>query len=255
MIKIDKGNSPAGLVTNGTALTNANIVLYNGNINGYSSGVSTFTFTAAYKSDEVKQALITCQNNKCCFSEAKFTGDYPDVEHFRPKGRVDEYYSDNRLYPGYYWLAYKWENLFLSKTRPNTSQKRNFFPLYTEGNRNRNHLGTNIEEPILIDPGLENPRDFIKFHNDEPVGVDHNGRGKFNIDFFDLRHSEFEEARRTKLGLLKGLKESVDLMISAGIDANNPVIVSNLSELRQAVLPQAEFSSMAIDLLSGWRHL
>lgn len=255
MISINKGASPTNLAATGQTLTNANIVLYNGDEANYNTGDSTFTFTGDYRTDEVKKALIACQHNKCCFSEAKFTGDYSDVEHFRPKGRVDEYNGNGKLYPGYYWLAYNWENLFLSKTRPNTSQKRNFFPLYNEANRNRNHYDTNVEAPMLIDPGAENPRDYIRFHEDEPIGIDVNGRGKFNIDFFDLRHSEFEEGRRTKLGLLKALKDAVDLLLSAGFAVTEPVVENSLNKLRQAMNPEAEFSSMAIDFLSGWPPL
>ncbi|MEJ7684094.1 MAG: hypothetical protein WKG06_40825 [Segetibacter sp.] len=58
----------------------------------YSRGERKFDFKpAAYRSDEVKETLRSCQFKKCCFSEAKFTGDDAHVEHFRPKGRVDNW--------------------------------------------------------------------------------------------------------------------------------------------------------------------
>lgn len=255
MIRINKGTAPVGLARSGQALKDANILLYNNDQVNYDSGVSTFNFTNAYRTEEVKGALIACQHNKCCFTEAKFTGDYFNVEHFRPKGRIDEYNGTNRSYPGYYWLGYDWDNLYLSKTRPNISHKRNFFPLYDESNRNRNHSDTRTEEPMLIDPGNEDPRDYIRFHGDEPKGVDAKGRGKFNIDFFDLRHSEFEEGRRTKLGLLTALRDAVDLLLSSGFTLADPVVANSLDNLKRTMQPEAEFSSMAIDFLSGWPPL
>jgi UDP-N-acetyl-D-galactosamine dehydrogenase len=54
---------------------------------------------------------------------------------------------------------------------------------------------------------------------------------KFNIDFFNLTHPEFEEARRKKFQLLKGLKELVDLSLSKGSSINDPVIKSSIDLL------------------------
>jgi uncharacterized protein (TIGR02646 family) len=255
MIEIDKGTSPPNLAATQLKKSNEMKEAYDKNADDYKDETTKFDFGSAYNTTEVRTLLIKKQHNKCCFSEAKFVGDYSDVEHFRPKGRIDEYPSNISSYPGYYWLAYDWENLFLCKTRPNTSQKRNYFPLYNEAERNRSHNDTNIELPKLIDPGKEDPRKFIRFHLDEPVSVDRKGRGKFNIDFFDLRHSEFEEGRRVKLKTMTGLKKLVDKLLTIGIPIDDPEIVESLDLLRYEMSPQAQFSSMAIDFLSGWPPL
>lgn len=255
MISIFKGACPINLSRTYTRRRATMSAAYLANSNDYDTGTLSFKFGNAYNTDEVRKALVTKQYNKCCFSEARFQGDYSDIEHFRPKGRIDHYPTNVSSYPGYYWLAYNWENLFLSKTRPNSSQKRNYFPLYNEAQRNRKHSDTNIEDPKLIDPGFENPRDFIRFHRDEPIGIDSRGRGQFNIDFFDLRHSEFEEGRRTKLELLEVLKMLVDKQLRQGTPKNDPEIVKSLDVLRKAILPEAEYSSMAIDFLQGWPPL
>lgn len=139
MIKIDKGQSPPNLAATHLLRTNQMKVAYNANPNNYINAIDTFDFGSAYNTNEVRKLLIKKQFNKCCFSEAKFIGDYSDVEHFRPKGRVDDYDTNVSMHPGYYWVAFDWANLFLSKTRPNTSQKRNYFPLYNEFERNRSH--------------------------------------------------------------------------------------------------------------------
>ena len=249
MIQIIKGNAPEELAKQNIALLNSMKMDFESNKNDYLNGIKKFTFTAAYRTEEVKITLITCQNNKCCFSEAKFVGDYSNVEHFRPKGRVDTWPDGGIEYPGYYWLAYDWSNLFLCKSRINSSDKRNFFPV--TNNRNRTHYDTNIEKNLLIDVNLEDPRKHIKFINEEPYPVDE--RGLFNITFFQLRHSEFDEARRTKFNLLKALKDLIDIGISQG--HNKAIYADQIKLLREAMSPKSEFSSMAIDFLSEWPHL
>lgn len=166
MIQINKGDCPPNLKATHLRKNKEMGDAYDKDSKDYKNGTNEFDFGSSYNTTEVRDLLIAKQYNKCCFSEAKFVGDYSDVEHFRPKGRVDNYDTKEKMYPGYYWLAYEWDNLFLSKTRPNKSQKRNFFPLYNENERNRSHHDSYDENPKLIDPGKENPRDYINFHMD-----------------------------------------------------------------------------------------
>lgn len=254
MIRIDKGEAPDELVVKGKKLTKGLCDAVDKDVNGYLNGSKTFEFKG-YGLDTVKAALKCRQHNKCCFSEARFTGEYPPIEHFRPKGRVDIYGTEVKLYPGYYWLAYEWSNLFYCKPFINTTCKRNFFPLYNELERNRTHRDSFTERSILIDPSVEEPRDFIRFVDDEPVGVDDEGRGHFNIIFLGLRHSSFVDDRSDKFIALQRMKDTIDIAIAQGLDINSPILQPNLTALREAVLPTAEFSSMAINLLQGWPHL
>lgn len=253
MIQIIKGVAPASLLAAGAALHDTMKDDYLLHTRAYRNGKRTFSFTDAYKSEDVKTELKDIQHNKCCFCEAKFVNDFFHVEHFRPKGRVDKWPKGAFSYPGYYWLAYEWTNLFLAKGRTNTSFKRNFFPLSGKITRNRSHLETKIESSILIDPGMENPRIHIRFINEEISGV--TPRGRKNIKLLDLRNSEIDEARRTKYVILSALKSSIDLLVAEGVNVATPAVQDMIQPLRYAITPQAEFSSMAIDLLSGWPHL
>ena len=247
MIQINKGTTPPGL-----AIQNAKLLKEMKD--SYDKGTRKFSFNeSVYKTDEVKEALIACQNNKCCFSEAKFAGDYSPVEHFRPKGRVDAWPTGGSQYPGYYWLAYEWSNLFLCKERINSSEKRNFFPLEDGAVRNVSHHDTNNEHPLLIDAGKENPRDFIRFNEDMPYGVDK--RGQINIEFFNLRHKDFVNARMAWFQILKRAKETIELGIAQGLDKTNPIFAPSQTTLRESILPDAQFSSMALDFLPEWQHL
>ena len=69
-----------------------------------------FTFKA-YKRPDVKRALETLFSEKCAYCETKYGASQPiDVEHFRPKGGVE----DEGSHPGYWWVAMRWSNLLPS---------------------------------------------------------------------------------------------------------------------------------------------
>lgn len=255
MIKIDKGEAPKILVTKGEMLTESLQSEFDMHMVEYSNGALKFEFTITYRSDEVQEALIKCQFNKCCFSEAKFVGDYPNVEHFRPKGRIDEIEPKSSSYPGYYWLAYKWSNLFLCKQLINISYKRNFFPLVKDTIRTRSHHDDLENEiPLLVDPSKDEPRNHIYFHLDVPIHKDE--KGKATIEYLGLKHPHFKEARETKFKLLEGIKTLVELLLAENNDyKEHPKVIKYISVLQEAKQPNAEFSSMAIDLLQDWPPL
>ena len=252
MIRIDKGDAPATLVSSGGRILTRYKVLYDNDQAAYVNG-KPFVFGHQYASQPVKNRLKARQYDKCCFSEAKFNGDYPDVEHFRPKGRTDLLGTKNSLYPGYYWLAYEWSNLFYCKAIINCTYKRNFFPLADETQRNRSHHDTHIESPMIIDPSLEDPRIHIGFHEDEIKPLTEKGR--FNIEFLGLRDPTFVAGRNRLFKLLKLVKTTAEGMIKIGYPLNHPAVADLLAELKAAMQPDAEFSSMAIDLLQGWPHI
>ena len=196
MIKINKGTAPPSLVADCLRLTTLDKGEYVTHTADYNNGTRTFTFSDAYKTTAVKDALMAVHHNKCCFTEAKFVGDSFHVEHFRPKGRVDKWPTGPFSYPGYFWLAYEWVNLYLCKGKTNSSLKRNYFPIMTNVTRNRSHLETKAEVPYLIDPGVDEPRDHIRFKNEEIVG--RSFRGRKTIKILYLRNAQLDEARRTK---------------------------------------------------------
>lgn len=254
MIKIDKeGEVPAVLIEQGKVLCRKMEAAYDKKPDAYqSSDPDTFQYKPdVYGAESVREKLRHCQHNKCCYSEAKFVAEYPHVEHFRPKGRVNKGETKKLLYPGYYWLAYEWDNLYLSKQAINVSHKRNFFPLADEAKRARNHHQDIVNEaPLLIDPGKEDPREHIRFRSDEPVPHQYSKRGEVTIRILKLRHPELADARRRKIGELNIMRQALEVLLNKDINNNQDTIISLRRRLEQAVLPEAEFSSMAIDYLS-----
>jgi len=226
---------------------------YDANPAGYDAGRMKFPTAKKliYGSSAVRNVLIKCQHNKCCYSEAKFVRDYVPVEHFRPKGAIGQQGSSEKQYPGYYWLAYEWSNLLLCKPGVN-SNKKDYFPLSDEATRANNHHGDlGMESPMLIDPASEDPREHIRFHDEEPYGI--TDRGRYTVDLL-LRHPDLDEDRRTRFNHLDKLKLAIKALNKAFDDTGNEEMrdTANLikAQLDAAIEPHAEYSSMAIDLLS-----
>jgi len=244
LIKIAKGSAPPILSksnSRGVKETNKNNRLYN-------KGTREFTFKSdIYAATSVKKKLLVKQHKKCCFCEAYVAHiSYGDVEHFRPKGGYIQDIDDQLEKPGYYWLAYKWENLFLSCTLCNQRFKKNHFPLEDPTTRCTNHRADTLHEsPIFIDLSLEDPEDFIGFREEIAFGKD-DGRGSKSIDILGLNRDDLathrlkflKTAKRTK-NIVKYLESKEDLT-----DDELSVLDENRAALTEYREEQSEYYSM-----------
>lgn len=208
-----------------------------------------------YNHRTVKIALKNAQHNKCCYCEAYFAGNAPgDVEHFRPKTYSQQVKGGQKYYPGYYWLAYQWRNLYYACDICNRSAKRNLFPLRDNSRRARrasDALGN--EQPMLLDPsGPADPRDHIKFVDFDPVGI--SDLGRCTVETLQLGRTDLNTARWLHWQTVDALWR----VASSGDSVD--------SELRQAqekarallkgyVRPQAVFSAMTQDFLSAQNYV
>ncbi|MEB3311978.1 MAG: hypothetical protein VKJ02_17270 [Snowella sp.] len=201
MIRIQKNKTaPNKLQTDGKQQRKSHCLSYSRNPVSYQTGEKTFTFKSnIYGHPEVKQALIDAQGEKCCFCERKI-GEDGDVEHFRPKQAYKQESGQPLQRPGYYWLAYEWDNLYLACTACNQRHKQNLFPLSNPKERATNHkMDLNQENPIFIDPGKEDPEKFIQFRVEVPVGIDQDGRGEFSIKALGLNRPTLSKTRFEKI--------------------------------------------------------
>jgi hypothetical protein len=90
-----------------------------------------------------------------------------DVEHYRPKGEVD----NDEGHTGYWWLVYKWNNLLWSCKTCNQKYKGTIFTLLSGATRAYYEASDlNLERPCLINPKLEDPSQFLSFHVDRSGG-------------------------------------------------------------------------------------
>lgn len=135
-----------------------------------------------------------------------------DVEHFRPKQAYKQAPGEALQRPGYYWLAYEWSNLYLACTGCNQRHKQNLFPLENPGDRATNHhADITLEKPLLIDPGSDNPGEFIGFRGEIAYAIDGNVKGQVTIDVLKLNERSLPEARLQRLKILKRLWQIVQL--------------------------------------------
>ena len=74
-----------------------------------------FTFEPLYGSEAVRSAAYRLFSGKCAFCESSLgeSADSAVVHHFRPMQEAVD--ADGQVSrPHYWWLAYKWENLYLA---------------------------------------------------------------------------------------------------------------------------------------------
>ncbi|ATB27309.1 hypothetical protein MEBOL_000747 [Melittangium boletus DSM 14713] len=190
------------------------IAAYSRASRSYRNGKKSFDFDPdIYGHLTVKQSLKQAQHDKCAFCESKFAHiSYGDVEHFRPKAGWRQQKGDALSRPGYYWLAYEWANLFLSCTLCNQRFKKNLFPLQTPKRRARNHQeDVAAEDPLLINPAVDDPETFISFRKEVPYAVSGNARGETTIRTLGLRRVELAEQRRKHLGHVQALRNLVEI--------------------------------------------
>ena len=143
-----------------------------------------------YKGEDVKRQLLADHHSKCAYCECRLNGDYGHIEHFRPKGGYTVPPSNKLITPGYYWLAYDWNNLLLSCSACNTTYKQNHFALEDESQRDIPHKSISKEVSLLINPSMEDPGAYIEFHQHiitpKLIGGNESLRGKYTIELLQL---------------------------------------------------------------------
>ena len=171
---------------------------------------------SVYAHVDVRAALEVLTNTKCAYCEVSLSRFDWDVEHYRPKGRVKE----RPDHPGYYWLAYRWDNLLPSctycnqnrKERPtfddptpgDTGGKFDQFPIEDESNRAMDHTqDVAREEPLLINPCMEDPAVHLAY---DPTGrmfaLNGSTKGETSIRVFRLNLRRLVSERRKTLGIV-----------------------------------------------------
>ena len=214
-------------------------------------GARQFDFSRdIYAHKDVKDALVGMQHEKCAFCEAKpLPVSDGDIEHFRPKGAVRAKKGGRRVQPGYYWLAYEWENLLLACGRCNRRHKRDEFPLAVPAHRAADHRAdVTLESPMLVDPSREDPTLVIGFRDHVPHAVGGDARGETTIEVLGLRRPELNRDR----------EEHLERLYQVFLVATLPAVPRKLRDEATALLDRAtaapaEYSAMSSTAVAGWR--
>ena len=249
MIHIDRPTTAPGvLLKKGIPQTEEDCTLYGAAPEDYSEGSQKFEFKQRiYAHPSVKQQLSDAQYGKCCYCESVvIPPSNGEIEHFRPKGAVRQTRQPAKIRPGYYWLAYRWENLLFICGGCNT-KKSDLFPLGDISRRALSHHDDiTAEDPLLVDPSSSDPRLDIQFKLDAPVGV--TPRGRITIKLLGLDQPGFLEERRWWLDQLQRFVDTLRIFDdSAMSEEEKQLIADTKNQLANAILPSSRYSSMAID--------
>lgn len=247
MIRIAKPTAPTTLTTRGATARAALIAAHD-------AGERDFEFKSAiYAADDVKAALEAAQHGKCAFCESRITHiTYGDIEHWRPKGGWKQADGDELTKPGYYWLAYEWDNLFLSCTLCNQQFKKNLFPLRIQKHRARSHKAKLArEQPLLLHPANDEPHKHLRFREEMAYAVRGSHKGQTTIDVLGLNREKLADERARRLKTLK-LVQSTLALLRADSDAASVAKIAEWEAWLQAQCEQTgEYSAMVRDFLAS----
>ncbi|HEY2293622.1 MAG TPA: hypothetical protein VGM86_23195 [Thermoanaerobaculia bacterium] len=252
MIRIRRPDkSPASLKRWGEKQTRLDCDAYDACPSDYQSGAKKFPKKEYYSAKAVKDLLVEIHHGKCCYCEKKFTRSNLHVEHYRPKSgfrqTLDQKQDD---LPGYYWLAYRWDNLLLSCHDCNNLCKGTRFPLANPKKRARSHNDeVEQERPLFIDPTRQDPRKHVSFDQDTPRSDTRQGR--MTIEGLRLRRPELREERLEKLAYVNARLAILAAAKKHPVDAELQAEASKARQfLEAAKRPEAEFSAMVEDYLA-----
>ena len=245
MIHLDRRTeTPRVLRNRGRAETRQNCEAYVEDPAGYDSGELRFDFNNhIYGAPKVKRVLKEIQHNKCCYCESKTSPGR--IDHFRPKGRARQRKGDEKIHPGYYWLAYEWDNLVLACEDCNL-KKSDYFPLGNPEQRARNHLEPlGRESPLLLNPSVDSdPSEHITF--DGSACQAKTEKGRVTVTLLKLNRPILQEGRQHEL-------ETLELLCAVVRDSNQcDTLRRNARRVVDSrARPDAPYSAVARNYLSA----
>lgn len=118
---------------------------------------------AHWRDTGLLEYLKALSYGKCWYTEARFTAEYPHLEHFRPKSYARQE-CGVICHDGYWWLAFDIDNYRLSKPMPNT-RKGTYFPLRERAMAVcKPGIAVTRESPMFLDPSNDNDVALISFN-------------------------------------------------------------------------------------------
>lgn len=152
------------------------------------AAVTSKDYGTLYGKEDVRRQLMNDQHKKCAYCEKPIEDEQRHVDHYRPKSL-------------YHDLAFTWDNLVGACWKCNLDKKDNF-PLSDESKR-----FTDDEEPLLINPYIDDPMEYIAFH--EEVAKPKKGLAGLKLKKAEktiellLKRDSLENRRRAKWQIYK----------------------------------------------------
>lgn len=158
---------------------------------------------------------------KCWYTECVNPGTDDDIDHYRPKGRINE----DQEHSGYWWEALNWRNFRLSCHRANrlrenpetgdTHGKGDHFPLLDPDRRWHDPNSACHERPLLFDPVSPADAAFLTFDINGKVALpsrfanDEVAKLRFNASRVHL-HLDWPSIRKQRQMLYADITRRVD---------------------------------------------
>ena len=222
---------------------------------------------------ELREPLKNVMHDKCWYCESRQCRTDNPIDHFRPKGRVEEC----QTHGGYWWLAFNWENYRYccdycnsygsAATRGTAGGKQDHFPLWDEGRRALTEADDlHQEQPLLLDPLSAADPELLWFNEDgrasphphcgaDPTQYLHR-RASESIRLYHLNQQGISEGRAELCKLIKRLVVQADemyLRYSQGDPTARHAYAHTIEQLRSMVKENAEYSMTAVSMLTGLR--
>ena len=250
MIRLHRGTEPAALAAvrdQGGELARVRAVAAAGELSSKAIGTK-YTVVAG--------DLWRAQGHKCAYCESQEQRKRNDVEHFRPKGRIDAC-DGNAFSPGYWWLAWSWSNLLFSCRNCNQSPaKLDKFPVEPGSPR----LSAEDEPPgseraLLIDPYREDPMDHITFRLSKFRARDRWGpspltpRGERTIEILLLDRDDLLDLYEDHVRHF--IEPEVNELLTAMASGAAQGVLAAWSRATRAVHPAMPFAALSHDALDA----
>jgi hypothetical protein len=209
---------------------------------------------------ELNPKLAVLRKGKCWYSESRDPTADKNVDHFRPKSRVE----GEPTHEGYWWLAFESRNYRYSSQWCNQRRvddvngtgggKWDQFPLCPGSFRARQE-GDDIdsENPALLDPIHPNDWKLLTFRPDghptpaKPPGTLEHHRAKTSIEVYHLHCIELVKGRRALAGTIKRLVQDLETLRPKIDDPQiRALYLRREVDLLRAIHEDTEYSAAAL---------
>ena len=207
---------------------------------------------------------------KCWYCQSNDIRSSKPLDHYRPKSSVEECPE----HPGYWWLAFAWDNYRFSCTFCNSyhekegskAGKQNHFPLDDESNRQVLPGLKKTEKPLLLDPCKLGDYRLISYDirgqvivnaDKAPKGSYEERKAKTSIKVYDFNHGATRRKRETVYFAVEKLVNEINKLISAGYQDNEDEITQKQEELikrARADSREFDFNEAAYTYLKSFQN-
>lgn len=207
----------------------------------------------------LNKQLARISFEKCWYCQSKDIRSPKPVDHFRPKSAVKE----EPGHPGYWWLAFSWENFRYSCTYCNSAHenerkgggKQDHFPVLEPASRQFKPGQAVNEVPVLLDPCKLGDSKLITYDTkrarvipnstqcSQPQIIEGLKRAQISIDIYDFNHEPLRRKRETIFDAINQIIIDINEYIFDGFDKNFHKIKRKQEEL----IDRIRFDSLQYD--------